>query len=796
VLSEYADFVEADRSGMKFGFKTNKSAGVRVTRAVHQLISEGNSARDSADWPEAVDAYRRALASAPYLDHIRIQLGHALKQSGRLDEADLAYADAAHCLPGEIEPIRCRAYLAKDTGQLSEAVGYFAEALDTAHRNEAADEINRMIEPAIPFSASELLAMLREVNVTTSQMSASTPAIPEAVAIQHSSSPSQGFDRPLVFDITDLVAHFQHQRLPNGIERVQMEVLRAALQAHGGDRVGICCFVNGREQWVGIRASRFLDVARLAASSSDIADADWQTARATLLLDLMIADAFAMPMHAVLINTGTSWRVHDYFRFVRNAKERFGISYIPFVHDLIPIVASAHCVSGITEDFISWLIGAIRHADAFLVNSGATRADLLRVAEQLGHPLSADRIEVVPLDADFRRTIEPLPTSALNAWHLMGVPFALLVSTIESRKNHILAFDAWAELIRLHGPDAIPRLVCVGRDGWLNDHVFARLNADPALRAHVMIIHQLSDAELALFYRACRFTVYPSLYEGWGLPVTESLSYGRIPVVADNSSLPEAGGPFALLFQSGSTTALVKAVEQILFDDCWRTAREQRIAAEYAPRTWVQLEAQIVEAIAGFSIDGAFKLVRPAALPNRYYPMRLQKQRHVWKGLASGEIFRVGDGWLWPETTGCRITPQGGELQMRIADRPAGPLRLWLRLRGLSADDCSIAITINGRAAGDAEVPAGTCRWIMCDLCADDGTDLSILIRGRVTETVSLSIVGTRKSCFAGITVLGFLLDDGKGEEIAALSLNDAVSEELEKLSAYRNEDDLCASAY
>src|SRR3546814_2891817 len=131
--------------------------------------------------------------------------------------------------------------------------------------------------------------------------------------------------------------------------------------------------------------------------------------------------------------------------------------------DLIPIVAAQYCAPGITEDFASWLIGAVRHADGFLVNSRATRHDLLRIAEQLGCTIAEDKIEVVPLDADFGRSASPGPAVDLSKWNLAGTSFALLVSTVEPRKNHILAFDAWAELIRIHGADAIPLLVCAGR---------------------------------------------------------------------------------------------------------------------------------------------------------------------------------------------------------------------------------------------------------------------------------------------------------------------------------------------
>src|SRR3546814_2252478 len=109
--------------------------------------------------------------------------------------------------------------------------------------------------------------------------------------------------------------------------------------------------------------------------------------------------------------------------------------------DLIPIVAAQYCAPGITEDFASWLIGAVRHADGFLVNSRATRHDLLRIAEQLGCTIAEDKIEVVPLDADFGRSASPGPAVDLSKWNLAGTSFALMVSTVEPRKNHILAFD-------------------------------------------------------------------------------------------------------------------------------------------------------------------------------------------------------------------------------------------------------------------------------------------------------------------------------------------------------------------
>src|SRR3546814_11587342 len=76
---------------------------------------------------------------------------------------------------------------------------------------------------------------------------------------------------PLLFDLTDLVGHFQGQRLPNGIERVQIELTLAALEECGPRKVMLCSFLNSREAWVEIPSDRFRDIVSLATSGSDVA---------------------------------------------------------------------------------------------------------------------------------------------------------------------------------------------------------------------------------------------------------------------------------------------------------------------------------------------------------------------------------------------------------------------------------------------------------------------------------------------------------------------------------------------
>lgn len=96
----------------------------------------------------------------------------------------------------------------------------------------------------------------------------------------------------------------------------------------------------------------------------------------------------------------------------------------------------------------------------------------------------------------------------------------------------------------------------------------------------------ISDPELAAFYANAEFTVYPSRYEGWGLPVSESLAFGKVPVVARNSSLAEAGGELASYFVSGGVSDLTKVIERDALDTVQRARLEQRIRDEFVDLTW------------------------------------------------------------------------------------------------------------------------------------------------------------------------------------------------------------------
>ncbi len=175
--------------------------------------------------------------------------------------------------------------------------------------------------------------------------------------------------------------------------------------------------------------------------------------------------------------------------------------------------------------------------------------------------------------------------------------YVLTVSTIEARKNHALLFRVWRRLLDEMPAAAVPTLVFAGRVGWLVDDLMRQLRNADYLGGKIVLIEDPRDGELAQLYAGCRFTVFPSFYEGWGLPVTESLGFGRPCIISNASALPEAGGTLARYFDpengAEATRVIRRAIEDAEGTEAWGT----RIAAEFRPVSWDDSARGILRAL-------------------------------------------------------------------------------------------------------------------------------------------------------------------------------------------------------
>lgn len=774
---------------MPLALKLHRSAGVPVTASVHRRLVRANRARDERDWARAAQDYADALALAPDLAHIWIQRGHALKELGDHAEAETAYQQALALRPDSAEPHLHLGHLHKVRGdQTAAGRSYFRALRIDPYVPDALTELHDLAAAGASVSADDLMTILQLQDGRTEADDA-----PDWLDAREAEEPVGRRDTPdaaattpaLAFDVSDLASYFRNARLPTGIQRVQIETIVSLLRA--GDRpVQVCAFSEHRDEWLEIPPAVFLPLCRLSLTGGDRTAPDWVAAITRLRVLMTLADPIVFPQGAFLINLGTSWWLQNYFLFVRKAKAQRRIRYVPFVHDLIPIMASEHCTKELTQDFISWAIGVFEHADFFLVNSEATKRDLLAVAERLGHAIDPGIVSVVRLDADIRKTaLVPAPRTALGDWGLGRSPFVLFVSTIESRKNHLGAFEAWIDLIRKHGRRKIPKLVCVGNRGWLNDAVYAQLDAHEGLRERVVVLSGLSDSELALLYETCLFTLYPSRYEGWGLPVTESLCYGKVPLISDASSLPEAGGPFAVQFESGCTPRLIEALDRLIFDTSFRVARERKIAEAFRPRTWLDLAGQMADQIGRWSArphedDAPFR-----ARLSAYYPITRNFETRIWRGMRSAEVFRAGDGWWAPDDWGCWTKPRGARLEIG-APAVSGPLRLYLRLHGLPTRATPYQVRLARKEKGVSGVlKPGEFKWVTLDV--DPAVDPILHVDLWDGESESLAkVTGGLDTRVVSVGLCGFIICDVSDPAARAAFLEAAALGQIEDLAFNR----------
>jgi len=229
----------------------------------------------------------------------------------------------------------------------------------------------------------------------------------------------------------------------------------------------------------------------------------------------------------------------------------------------------------------------LRSADAVIAVSQCTKQDTMRL-----YGVPEEKISVIYEGVDPRfhpvRDAEVL-RQARSRYHLPE-DYILYVGTIEPRKNLVRLLEAYHALKQKgYGH----KLVFVGAKGWLYQPVFDAMRA-LGLEGDVILPGYITDEDLPAIYAGASLFVFPSLYEGFGLPPLEALASGVPTIVSDASSLPEVVGDAALQVPPTDTGALAGAMERVLSD----AALAERLAAAGPERaalfTWEKAAEETV----------------------------------------------------------------------------------------------------------------------------------------------------------------------------------------------------------
>ena len=319
---------------------------------------------------------------------------------------------------------------------------------------------------------------------------------------------------PLALDITRLVCR-PHHPTPTGIDRVEFAWARYLLDS--ADRpVAFHAWVPGlgHRSFARAAVASFIDQLGKRWHGSRVGDARAALAR------LLAASSRARLGSTATVLSLSHQRLHE-ARAVERSRPAHG-RLLLFIHDAIPCTHPEYAREEGTTRHAARMRHAFTHADGIIVNSAATAASLRRFAEAAGRDVP---VLVAPFGIDAPVAAEPATAPER--------PTFLCIGTIEPRKNHLLLLHSWRRMAETLAPEAMPRLIVVGRRGWENEMVVDLLERCDAIHPFVEERGRVGDGEMAQLMASATALLMPSFAEGYGLPVAEALAAGTPVIAAD-----------------------------------------------------------------------------------------------------------------------------------------------------------------------------------------------------------------------------------------------------------------------
>jgi glycosyltransferase involved in cell wall biosynthesis len=292
----------------------------------------------------------------------------------------------------------------------------------------------------------------------------------------------------------------------------------------------------------------------------------------------------------VLLSLGASWPIAGHTEAAAAAR-RQGVCVLRMIYDLIPPLKPQWVEEPTTRQVTRWVRNVLTESDHVLTISEFSRSEIERYCNESRFAIPP--LTVVRLGDEFTPAgAEPPPLPRL----VPRRPFFVCVSTLDVRKNHRLLYDTW-QLLAARDPEQCPDLVCLGEPHASVSDLVRELRRDREVNGRIHLLHGVEDAELAWYYRHCVATIYPSRYEGWGLPVAESLGQGRLCLASNATSIPEISPDLPEFFHPLDALRLTALVERTLRDPEWVRAREAEIRSRFVITPWSHTAGQVLGAI-------------------------------------------------------------------------------------------------------------------------------------------------------------------------------------------------------
>lgn len=670
------------------------------------LLVAGDRARDIGDWAGAADRYAAYLRQTPLDVAIWVQLGNCLKDSGALVEAEGAYRHALTQTPHDADIYLQLGHALKLRGKKREAWEAYEQS----------------------FGLAPLRATLRELH-----------GLRLSGGVLEARPENRVAETQL--EIGDLLKVMARDATMTGIQRVQLGLLTYALTRpeSGAERGPRFVAWIDCQLWVLPRNRLVSLIAQLRTDG-----AEGHEERRQLIHRLEDHSILFRPIEGdVVVETGATWMQSNLSAAHERLKQN-GVRLGLCLYDFIPITHPEFCHPYLTDAFGKAISVALAHADFVIPISDFVRKECQHLLQEGGYPEMP--MQTVPLAHGLIPLSEGGPTAS-DSWgssiaDLRGEPYVLAVSSLHAHKNHILLVRSWQLLIR-EGFEP-PLLVIAGKRGHGVEELFALLEATGYLGGRVEVIEDLTDFEIETLYRNCLFTVFPSFVEGWGLPVGESLAYGKVCVASDAASIPEVGGDFVVYIDPYNTRAAAKTIRQLLQDRPRLAALQAKIRTDFRVRDWPEYGVaflRTVRDLAGRAAPAplcvpADKILLPRAEPIGWaYGARLPARAELLNRTYGQMI--LAQGWHPAEAWGTWMDGAAARIAF-ITDAPAkSAVRITLQFRTVFWPRRNkVTLRAAGSAGHTMIVPKGASSdFLMSMICEVDHRgrlEIEILLQGRV----------------------------------------------------------------
>lgn len=295
----------------------------------------------------------------------------------------------------------------------------------------------------------------------------------------------------------------------------------------------------------------------------------------------------------VFLELDSIWNEEENKRENLYAKlKKSNFTIINFIYDLIPIKFPYLMRDNTKKNFLPYIKSIIKYSDKIIFDSNSAKSDFIDLFKT--DYKKELKLKVVHLGSNFNTSKIKIKQDFTHSYSFLEKKYILFVATIEPRKRQDIVLSAFEKLQKKY-PHLV--LVFVGSFGWKIKSLKNKIKNHPLKEKNFFHLENIDDNALKLLYKNAFLVTYLSDYEGFGLPIAESLFYNNITIVSNNSSIKEVGKNYVDYLKTNDDKNLVEIISKYLKDENYYIQRKEYLKTNYKNITWNKFYKKVIDTL-------------------------------------------------------------------------------------------------------------------------------------------------------------------------------------------------------